>query len=54
MGVGVGVGVGVPIEAIYRRQIEAVAPDLVLTAPCRALRSPTSTSRLRTILKVVF
>ena len=25
-----------------RRQIEAVAPNLVLTAPRRALRSPTS------------
>ena len=43
-----------PVEAIYECQIEAAAPDLVLTAPHRALRSLTSTSRLRTILKVVF
>ena len=58
MGVGAGAcagaGAGVPVEAIYRRQIEATAPNLVLTAPRRALRSPTSTSQLRTILKMVF
>ena len=53
-GAGADAGAGVPVEAIYRRQIEAAAPDLVLTAPRRALRSPTSTSRLRTILKAVF
>ena len=53
-GAGAGAGAGVPVEAIYRRQIEAAAPDLVLTAPRRALRSPTSTSQLRTILKAVF
>ena len=47
-------GAGVPVEAIYRRQIEVAAPDLVLTAPRRAPRSPTSTSQLRTILKAVF
>ena len=51
---GAGAGAGAPVEAIYRRQIEAAAPDLVLTAPRRALRSPTSTSQLRTILKAVF
>ena len=53
-GAGAGAGVGVPVEAIYRRQIEAAAPDLVLTAPRRALRSSASTSQLRTILKAVF
>ena len=53
-GAGAGAGAGVPVEAIYRRQIEAAAPDLVLTAPRRARRSPTSTSQLRTILKAVF
>ena len=53
-GAGAGAGAGVPVETIYRRQIEAAAPDPVLTAPRRALRSPTSTSQLRTILKVVF
>ena len=53
MGAGVGAGVGaeMPTEAIYRQQIEAAAPNLVLTAPRRALRSPTS--QLRTILKVL-
>ena len=53
-GAGAGAGAGVPVEAIYRLQIEAAAPDLVLTAPRRALRSPTSTSQFRTILKAVF
>ena len=48
-----GAGAGVPVEAIYRRQIEAAAPDPVLTAPRRAPRSPTST-QLRTILRAVF
>ena len=41
-GAGAGAGAGVPVEAIYKRQIEAVAPDLVLIAPRRALRSPVS------------
>ena len=53
-GAGAGAGAGGPVEAIYRRQIEAAAPDLVLTAPRRVLCSPTSTSQLRTILKAVF
>ena len=43
-GTGAGAGACVPVEAIYRRQIEAAAPDLVLTAPRRALCSPASTS----------
>ena len=47
---GAGVGAEVPTEAIYRHKKEA-APNLVLTAPRRALRSPTS--QLRTILKVL-
>ena len=48
---GAGVGVGVPTEAIYRHQIKAAAPNLVLTAPRRVLRSPTS--QLKTILRVL-
>ena len=54
VGISTGTGVGVSIEAIYKRQIEAAVPDLVLIAPCRVFCSPTSTSQLRTILKVVF
>ena len=45
-GAGAGAGAGMSVEA--------AEPDLVLTAPRRALRSPTSTSQLRTILKAVF
>ena len=51
VGMGAGVGAEVPTEAIYRHQIEAAAPNLVLTAPRRALRSPAS--QLRMILKVL-
>ena len=50
-GMGAGVGAGVPTEAIYRHQIEAAAPNLVLTAPRRVPRSPTS--QLRAILGVL-
>ena len=52
-GVGMGAGVGAEVltEAICRHQIEAAAPNLILTALRRALRSPTS--QLRTILKVL-
>ena len=39
-GAGAGAGAGVPVEAIYRRQIEAAVPNLVLTAPRKALCSP--------------
>ena len=51
VGMGARVRAEVPTEAIYKHQIEAAAPNLVLTAPRRALRSPTS--QLRTILKVL-
>ena len=44
-------GAGVPTKAIYRNQIEAAAPNLVLTAPRKVLRSPTS--QLKTILGVL-
>ena len=51
VGMGAGIGAEVPTKAIYRHEIEAAAPNLVLTAPRRALRSPTS--QLRAILKVL-
>ena len=51
VGIGAGVGTEVPTEAIYRYQIEAAASNLILMAPRKALRSPTS--QLKTILKVL-
>jgi hypothetical protein len=50
-GVGAGADAKVFIKAIYRRRIEAAAPNLVLAAPCRILRSPTS--QFKTILKAL-